>query len=133
MELESHITAIFDPSIILPAIGQGAIGIQCRRDDQRTFTLLSAINHADSYDCVQAERGVMVKLDGSCRTPIAALAQIIDREQLTMEALIANPDGSSLLRHAITGKRNEAHELGLALGQQLLDQGGDKMLNLITR
>jgi hydroxymethylbilane synthase len=116
-------TVVLGVREMLPAIAQGAVGIECRADDDRMLELLGAIGCRATKACVDAERAALAALDGSCRTPIAGLAGL-DGEKLLLSVLIARPDGSEV--HHETG---EAHvgagpALGDALGQKLKAKGG---------
>ncbi len=118
---------IFEASVILPAVGQGALAVECRADDAAVLQLLAPINDADSAVCVAAERAMLAALDGSCRTPIAGLATIIDAGieagieagQLSLEALLLSPDGAAERRGRVTGPIDEAVPLGAELGGRL--------------
>jgi hydroxymethylbilane synthase len=99
---------------MLPAVGQGALGIECRAEDARSLSLLAALDHPASAACVRAERALLAALDGSCHTPIAGLAEFA-AGPLHLRALIARPDGSECLR----AERVGAVEAGEALGQEV--------------
>jgi hydroxymethylbilane synthase len=102
----------------LPAVAQGAIGIECRADDARMMQLLSIINHADTMAAITCERAFLRVLDGSCRTPIAGYATI-DGEVISFKGLIANPDGTNMRRISKTGAISDAEELGKSAGEEL--------------
>lgn len=93
--LEGRATEILDPGVSLPAIGQGALGIECRADDARTAEALASIVDPETSLCVTAERAVMAAVDGNCRTPVAAFAER-QGDRLRLRALLAEPDGSDL-------------------------------------
>lgn len=93
--LEGRATEILEPGVSLPAIGQGALGIECRREDARTREVLRGIVHAETSICVHAERAVMAAVDGNCRTPVAAFAER-EGDRMRLRALLAEPDGSDL-------------------------------------
>jgi hydroxymethylbilane synthase len=113
-------TAIIDSEEILPAVGQGAIGIEMREDDGRMRELLAGIDHRTTTLCVTAERACLAELDGSCHTPIAAHAELIDDGRtMRLRALIALPDGRSVHRDESRGPAAEAAALGRAAGQRL--------------
>lgn len=95
--LEGRATEVLEPEVSLPAVGQGALGIETRADDQKTRALLSVVHHAETATCVWAERGVMVALEGDCRTPLAAMATRT-HEGMTLHAFVAEPDGSRFRR-----------------------------------
>ncbi|WP_114394716.1 hydroxymethylbilane synthase [Oleisolibacter albus] len=117
--LADRITAAIDPKDMLPAVAQGAIGIETRAGDDRTNAYIRALNCAVTWDRVTAERGVLAALDGSCRTPIAALARIDPDDRLSLSALVIRPDGSQWFTTTRAGSRAEAAALGADAGQEL--------------
>jgi hydroxymethylbilane synthase len=108
---------------MLPAVGQGAICIECRADDTSTLAALAAINHADTATCVRAEHAMLAVLDGSCRTPIAGHATI-GGDGLHLRGLIARPDGSELIATERRGNALDAEEIGRDAGHELRRRGG---------
>ncbi|MDH3232077.1 MAG: hydroxymethylbilane synthase [Alphaproteobacteria bacterium] len=108
---------------MLPAVAQGAIGLECRADDETTRTCLAALDHLRTSRAVAAERALLAALDGSCRTPIAALATVTG-EALSLEALIAMTDGSTLHRDRRAGQSQDAEAIGTAAGEALRAAGG---------
>jgi hydroxymethylbilane synthase len=114
---------VLAPEEMLPAVGQGAIGVECRADDGASLALLAAIDHPASAACVRAERGLLAALDGSCHTPIAGHAEI-GAGRLQLRALIARPDGSECLRTQRMGARADAERLGRDAGAELRARGG---------
>jgi hydroxymethylbilane synthase len=120
-------TAAIEPEEMLPAVGQGAIGITCRADDEDSLRYLAALNDPDTYARVTAERALLAVLDGSCRTPIAALAEI-DGEKMRLRGLIAKPDGSQVLETTREGAVGDAEALGRDAGQELKDRAGPGFL-----
>jgi hydroxymethylbilane synthase len=108
---------------MLPAVGQGAIGIECRADDSATLEVLAAVDHEDSHVCLHAERALLAALDGSCHTPIAGYAQIPDGG-VHLRALIARPDGSECLRTVRSGAAGDAESLGRDAGDELKARAG---------
>lgn len=111
----------------LPAIAQGAIGIECREGDARVMGLLAALSHPVTETAVNCERAFLRMLDGSCRTPIAGYAQV-DGGKLHLRGLIAKPDGSAYHTVEMSGLANDADALGRAAGQELLDKAGKHFL-----
>jgi hydroxymethylbilane synthase len=113
---------VLDPATMLPAVGQGALGIECREDDDAVRALLAATDHRDTRICVSAERGVMTAVGGSCQLPVAAYAEKHGGE-MWLRGMYAEADGTAA-RH---GERrapwpttdDEAFELGSALGREL--------------
>jgi hydroxymethylbilane synthase len=109
---------------VLPAVGQGAVCIECRVDDARVIGWLAGINHAATATCVTAEHAMLAVLDGSCRTPIAGHA-IFDKDgALYLRALIARPDGSELIATDRTGPASDAEAMGREAGAELKRRGG---------
>jgi len=115
------------PEIMLPAVGQGALGIECREDDPEVAALVEPLNDRDTWRCVAAERAVNRRLYGSCHLPIAGFAQIRGAS-LQLHALVGNLDGSRVIRSSIAGDPERAEALGEALGEALFNQGGDALL-----
>jgi len=114
---------ILTPEVMLPAVGQGALAIECRAGDAPVRQLLAPLHDPASAACVAAERAMLAALDGSCRTPIAGLATI-DGDRLTLDALLLAPDGSAELRDRIAGATGDAVRLGGELGARLRDGAG---------
>ena len=109
---------------LLPAVGQGAIGITCRSDDAGAWEVLSDLNDAQTMTRIAAERAMLEVLDGSCRTPIAGLAEMRDDGRLRLRGLIARPDGSQILTGERTGLPADAKALGRDLGTELRGRAG---------
>ncbi|MDX9859701.1 MAG: hydroxymethylbilane synthase [Rhodospirillales bacterium] len=116
--------AVIDPDEMLPAVGQGAIGVTARTGDERAAGLLAAVDDADSAVCVAAERALLAVLDGSCRTPIGGLAVVTESKQLFLRGLLAHPDGSRLVTVERRGARTDAVALGEDAGRDLLARFG---------
>ncbi|MEO8965135.1 MAG: hydroxymethylbilane synthase [Gammaproteobacteria bacterium] len=116
---------------ILPAAGQGVLGIECREDDTETKELIAPLNHRDSNACVTAERALCRYLGGGCHVPIAAYAEIKGTE-VTLRGLVANPDGTVILRAGETGSVDQVEALGVAVAQKLISQGAQTILNSLT-
>ncbi|MBT3358196.1 MAG: hydroxymethylbilane synthase [Rhodospirillales bacterium] len=117
-------TSIIETKEVLPAVGQGAVGITCRTDDAALHELLAKIHHAGTAACVAAERALLEELDGSCRTPIAALATVTDDGVLVLDGLLARPDGSTVLKARREGKPGEAAQMGHEAGRELAQRAG---------
>ena len=112
----------------LPAIGQGAIGIECRDNDERVNSLLAPLNHTDTSIRVTAERAFNARLNGGCQVPIAGYSEL-QGEQLYFRGLIGYPDGSTIYRAEKTAPIDDAEQLGIAVADDLLAQGADKVLH----
>lgn len=125
-----EITEYLDPHISLPAIGQGALGIEGRRDDLFVRLLLRRLDHASTKVAVQAERALLDRLEGGCQVPIAAYATV-NETGLRLEGLVASVDGKDMVRDVMEGPSEQASELGRQLAERLLARGGGKILKTI--
>jgi hydroxymethylbilane synthase len=128
--LEERIRTRLEPGELLPAIGQGAIGIECRADDQRVNALITPLHHAQTADRVTAERALNTRLMGGCQVPIAGYA-ILEGDRLYLRGLVGTPDGKRMLRGECRGKRTEARVLGIALANLLIEQGAGEILTAV--
>ncbi|EEX67261.1 MULTISPECIES: hydroxymethylbilane synthase [Vibrio] len=126
--LESRIRNFIEPEQSLPAVGQGAVGIECRLDDQRVRELLAPLNHTDTADRVRCERAMNLTLQGGCQVPIGSYA-LLEGDHIWLRALVGEPDGSQIVRGEIRGPRSEAEQLGITLAEQLLEQGAKEILD----
>lgn len=124
------ITQYFTADIMLPAIGQGALGLELRRDDKKTRDMLAFLDYYPTRAAVEAERSFLVELRAGCELPVAALAQF-DDESIHLDALVANLDGTRIFRDAIEGPADKAGELGTTLARTLLDAGAQQILDEI--
>ena len=125
--LESRITARLDPAISLPAVAQGVIGIECRGADTRTLACLRVLEHEDTRIAMDAERAFAHRLGGSCQSPIAAHARL-DGRRLILDGLVAEPDGSRLLRDTLSGSVDDPAALGRQLAERILAAGAGPLL-----
>jgi hydroxymethylbilane synthase len=121
MGMDEHVTAVLEFDTMLPAVAQGAIGIQCREGDERVLRFLAALNDHDTKVCVDCERAFLATLDGNCRTPIAGQAKLVDGE-VVFKGLIAKPDGSVLFSAERRGPAADAVALGTSAGEELKDK-----------
>jgi hydroxymethylbilane synthase len=122
--LEAHISEMMPLEDMLPAPAQGAIGLEVRAEDERVRELIAAINHEATAFEVEAERAFLITLDGSCRTPIAALARL-DRDTLAFKGAILSPDGSKVLAVHRDGAACDARALGVSAAEEILSIGGN--------
>ncbi len=113
---------------MLPAVGQGALAIQCRSGDSRVLELLRHLHHEDSAACTTAERAFLKGVEGSCQVPVAAHATLDADGSLQLDALIARLDGSEVFRRTVSGAREDGEALGFQLASELLDGGGREVL-----
>lgn len=111
----------------LPAIGQGAIGIECREGDERILRLLAPLDDPDTHIRVAAERAFNHRLNGGCQVPIAGFAEL-QGDEIWLRGLVGEPDGSQMIRGEIRGSRDDAESLGVSLAEDLLARGADKIL-----
>ncbi|MGL4723764.1 MAG: hydroxymethylbilane synthase [Scandinavium sp.] len=125
--LESRIRLALSPEQSLPAVGQGAVGIECRLDDEQTRALLAPLNHDDTAVRVRAERAMNTRLEGGCQVPIGSYAELKDGE-LWLRALVGAPDGSQMVRGERRGPAKDAEALGVSLAEELLDNGARAIL-----
>jgi hydroxymethylbilane synthase len=125
--LEARITARLDPKICLPAVAQGVIGIECRGADARTRELVTVLNHRDTRIAMDAERAFAHRLGGSCQSPIAAHARL-EGQHLRLDGLVAEPDGSRLLRDTASGTIDAPAALGALLAERILAAGAGPLL-----
>ncbi len=126
---ENKIREYFDPQIFIPAIGQGALAIECRVDDFATQHLLQPLDDRTTRFCVTAERAVNRKLNGDCHTPLGAYASI-NENKLHLVAMVGTADGSRLIRTQISGDCVDAENIGTAAAEDLLTNGANEILSL---
>lgn len=127
LEMGDRIREFLDTSLSLPAIGQGAVGIECRSNDDYINALIAPLNHAPTATRVRAERAMNNTLEGGCQVPIGGFAEL-DHGVILLRGLVARPDGSEFVRGDISGRPEDAEELGRVLGEDLLARGADRIL-----
>ncbi|MTD39163.1 hydroxymethylbilane synthase [Erwinia sp. CPCC 100877] len=127
LEMEDRIRCALTPEESLPAVGQGAVGIECRLDDSRTRELLAPLNHEETAIRVIAERAMNTRLEGGCQVPIGSYAELHDGE-LWLRALVGSPDGSRMVRGERRGRPEDAEAMGISLAGELLDNGAREIL-----
>jgi hydroxymethylbilane synthase len=125
--LSNVITQTIPIHQLLPAVGQGALGLEVRRGDQGTIDLLDFLNHEETQTAVTAERAFLKTLEGGCQAPIAGFARI-NGGVLSFEGLLAELDGSKIYKETVTGRRDEAEAIGIEAAQTLLASGGGNVL-----
>jgi hydroxymethylbilane synthase len=123
-----RITAELTPEQSLPAIGQGAIGIECRENDPAVMALIRELDHPDTHVRVAAERSMNARLNGGCQVPIAGYAELTGPDTLRLRGLVGEPDGSLVLRAELSGPRTQAEALGRAVAELLLNEGAGGIL-----
>ncbi|WP_462170527.1 hydroxymethylbilane synthase [Pseudoalteromonas xiamenensis] len=127
LEMPERIRAFIEPEVSLPANGQGAVGIECRIDDERTKALLAPLEHTETRVRVNAERAMNRRLEGGCQVPIGAYA-LLEHDQVWLRGLVGAVDGSQMLTAQIKGAQSDAESLGVQLAETLLGMGADKIL-----
>merc|ERR1712232_874056 len=131
MDMDGCATAVLDWDEMLPAVAQGAIGIQCRSDDERALKYIDALNDPDTKVCVDCERAFLEALDGNCKTPIAGQARVVDGK-IVFRGLIAMPDGSLKYETESTGEIADAVAIGKAAGMELKAAAGEKFFEMMV-
>lgn len=127
LNMSARVTQILPENICLPAVGQGAIGIECRLDDHVSINVLAHLNDPQTALCIQAERAMNNHLNGGCQVPIAGYAQI-NGKQLHLKGLVGMPDGSQIIYDEQQGAINQAEQIGINVADKLLSQGADRIL-----
>lgn len=127
LEMPHRIASFIEPEVSLPAVGQGAVGIECRLDDAQTIALLKPLEHQKTRQRVTAERAMNLALQGGCQVPIGSYS-IFKGDKLFLRGLVGSVDGTKIIRKEITGNPEEAEQMGLSLAKQLLDSGAEQIL-----
>ena len=120
-----------ESDVMLPAVGQGAIGIECRAGDTQVEAMIDELNDVPTSLCVSAERAMNATLGGNCHVPVAGYAHI-EGENLTLTGLVASVDGQHVVRDTATGLCEDAERIGVALGETLLAAGADRILRSLA-
>ncbi len=130
LEMPERIACELAPEISLPAVGQGALGIECRRDDERVLSLITPLHDLQTAQRVSAERALNERLNGGCQVPIAAFAEI-SGDEIRLRGMVAQPDGRQLLYADENGSRDDARAIGLRAAESLLNQGAGPLLEAL--
>ncbi|HTT71925.1 MAG TPA: hydroxymethylbilane synthase [Anaeromyxobacteraceae bacterium] len=128
--LAEHATQVFRPEEMLPAVAQGALALEARASDEETLARLSPLDHRETRDRVEAERGLLRRLEGGCQVPVAAHATV-EAGRVTLRALVASLDGRRVVRGERSGPTAEARALGEALAEELLGRGAAEILTAL--
>ena len=131
LDLRDRIRQSLPPEMMLPAIGQGALGVECRGDDTRCLQYLAPLNHLNTQHCVRAERSLNQALAGGCHAPVAGLATL-EGETLSLRALVGKPDGSQILQANARGPCENWESIGAGVAHQLIRQGAASLLGALT-
>ena len=123
LNLENEVKEIFSTDQMLPAVGQGAIALQCRKDDHKTLNIVKMINDKESYCCIQAERALLEAIGGDCDTAVGGLAKLLNKKIILKSELFSN-DGNKKFVVENSGNFNEAKDIGHKVGEELLKKAG---------
>jgi hydroxymethylbilane synthase len=126
--LDNYITEIFEPDIMIPAVSQGVIALEIRKNDSYISNIANKVNHSQTWLAVTSERAFMKTLQGGCQIPVGCYTQMMNDNSISITGFVASLDGKTYLREQLTGTMDRAEELGQQLARILLDQGGDKIL-----
>jgi hydroxymethylbilane synthase len=127
LELDEEITEVLDPSWMLPAVGQGALGLECRLDDEETLEVVRLLDDPATHEAIAAERAFLRTLQGGCQVPIGASAKVKD-ERLTLRGVVLDPQGKRRIEGRINGAADTAEELGRQLAHDLIARGAAELL-----
>ena len=130
--LKDRITERLDHSVMLPAVGQGALCIETRRQDNESAVLLQALDHMPTRQAVHGERAFLERLEGSCQVPIAGYGQV-DGDRIHLEGLVADLEGRQVVRGSRSGPADGSKQLGVALAEDLLSRGADRILQQLQQ
>jgi hydroxymethylbilane synthase len=125
--MADRISAALAPAEVLPAVGQGALGVECRSDDAETVGIVSKLDHKFTRLACTAERALLRSLGGGCQLPIAGYAIVRDK-RIRLDGLVADPQGRQLVKDRVAGGLEEAEQLGTMLGARLLEQGAATLM-----
>jgi len=131
LEFNNRIKSVLSEVESLPAVGQGALGIECRSDDLEIKALLAPLKHAESELCVKAERAMNHRLHGGCQVPIAGYATL-NGDKITLQGLVASVDGKTVLKSNLSGPSDQPEVLGVAVAEALLKQGAGPLLAALS-
>ena len=123
LDLENEIKQVFTIEQMLPAIGQGAIALQCKKDDKKVLNIIKSVNDLETYSCVEAERALLEAIGGDCDTAIGGLAKLTNDKILLKSELFSN-DGNKIFKFQSTGHFHDAKEIGYEVGEELLKKAG---------
>jgi hydroxymethylbilane synthase len=123
-----QVTEYLSTDLSIPAIGQGALGIECRLDNEAVKETIAFFNHPDTAHAVRAERALLWRCEGGCQVPIAAHG-VVNGDELTLTGFVASVDGSRSVKASISGPAEEGEKLGIALAEQLLKDGAHEILS----
>ena len=125
--MKSVITQYFDETLMIPAVGQGALCIESRQDDPDIAPVLAFLDHGETRTVVSGERAFLRRLEGSCHIPVACFGRLEDH-RMVLTGLVASEDGRTILKETVTGTPDDPHKAGIDLAETLLSRGADKIL-----
>lgn len=128
--MQDKANQILGPDLMLPAAGQGAVGIEILSNNDQMRNLLAPLNHEESYRCVMAERYCLAEMDGDCHTPIAAYAEYVGKTEIRIRALASRVDGSEIIRHEMRASAESYIALGKEVGRTIKDQMSDDFFDV---
>jgi hydroxymethylbilane synthase len=128
--LGSRIRSVLTPEEIIPAVGQGALGLEIREDDDHLLEIIDFLNHKPTYLTVKAERAFLKRLEGGCQVPIAGHGQL-DNEKIRLKGMVAELDGSRIIKDEVNGDMEKPDDIGIHLAERLIASGGNEILNRI--
>jgi len=123
LNLGNQVKEIFTTDQMLPAIGQGTIALQCKKDDQKTLNILQSVNDKETYYCIQAERALLEAIGGDCDTAIAGIAKL-SNQKISLKSELFSNDGNKKFEFQSSGNFQEAKEIGYKVGKELLKKAG---------
>ena len=132
LEMSERIRSFLTTEQSLPAMGQGAVGIECRIDDELTHQLIAPLSHEETTIRLTAERALNKRLEGGCQVPIGGFAEL-DGDQLSMRAFVGSPDGKELVEGNVAGAASDAEQLGIQLADDLLSRGAKEILSEVYK
>jgi hydroxymethylbilane synthase len=127
-----RISEIFEPDVCMPAVGQGAIGVECRASDSATSEVLEKLDHAETRAAIIAERSLLAALQGGCQVPLGAWARL-DRDELVLDACVCSVDGAQYVRQRASAPPEQARSVGEHVAQLLIDAGAQNILEEVSR
>ena len=130
--LQSYIAEIIAPEIIIPAVGQGAIGIEINEKDEETKEIISQINHSNTWNSIVAERAFMHTLEGGCQVPVGCYTSLTG-DEIKITGFVASLDGKQYIKQELSGNIINAEEIGTKLANQIISLGGKQILNAIRK
>ncbi len=131
LDLNKKVEEVLEPDMLMPAVGQGAIGIECLSENAELIELLRKINDEHTETCLKAERAMVRKLDGDCHTPIAGYCEVTKAGNLRFLALVAENDGTKILRARHKGSYEQPEQLGIEVADDLLEQGAADIIKRV--